>query len=383
MIGISSKKYQHTSGGNSKSRLLSLDAFRGAVIMSMVLVNSPGDGYVRYRMLTHAAWNGWTFTDLIAPAFLWIIGLSMIFSLQKRMDKGSELSGLIVHIFRRSLIIFFIGVALNLFEIYGSPDKWLVIQYMGVLQRIGASYLFAAMLFVTAGIRGHVVWVFAGPVIYSLLLLLVPVPGVGAGMLNPVGNAASYIDDLILGQHGGAPHTLLTLLDTTATISFGVLSGYLLKVATSFQKKTLWLLAAGVGLVLMGEIVGQWMPINRRLWTPSFVLLTSGISTVTFCFFFWVVEVAQYRKWTKPFVIYGLNPILIFIFPEIGRILANKKGVTLEDGNWLSLWDYTYRMLFLKVADPINASLLFSVTCVLITFVFAHALYRKGWVIKI
>ena len=383
MIASISQGDVHAGRENSKRRLLSLDAFRGAVIIAMILANAPGDGYVRYGMLTHAVWNGWTFVDLIAPAFLWIIGLAMVFSFQRRMEEGTNLSRLSLHIFRRSLIIFLIGIVLNLCEIYQSPDKWSIIKYMGVLQRIGISYLFTAMLFIIAGIRGHVVWVIAGPLIYTLLILFVPVPGAGTGVLEPVGNAASYIDDLILGQHGGLPHTLLSLFDSTTTMSFGVLVGYLLKIETSLQKKTFWLLASGAGLILLSELTNQWMPINRRLWTPSFVFLTAGISTITFCALYWLVEIAGYRKWTKPLVVFGLNPIIIIFFSELIRLLASKKGVVMEDGSWLSLWDYAYRMLFMRIADPANASLLFSMTCVLIFYVFSRVLYSRGWVIKI
>ena len=363
-------------------RLLSLDAYRGGIIIAMVLVNCPG-GDINYKMLTHAEWNGWTFTDLIAPGFLWVIGISMVFALQRRMKEVSNRREIFKHILFRSFLIFIIGIVLQLIDTYDHPDMYSTFKYMDILQRIAISYLIAATLYVTTGIRGHAVWAFAGPLIYWILLLSIPVPGIGAGRLDPVGNAASYIDFLLLGQHGGNPHSLLSLLTSTATISFGVLTGYLLKLDFSNRKKTVWILLVGVGLVLLGEIAGQWIPLNRRLWTPSFVFLTAGISTITFCAFFWLIEVTHYRKWTTPFVVFGLNPILIFSFSELGRILANKKGVTLEDGRWHSLWDCVYRMLFLKIADPVNASLLFSLTYVFIFLIFGYVMYRKGWIVKI
>jgi predicted acyltransferase len=299
------------------------------------------------------------------------------------MESSCNYAQVYIHILRRSLIIFFIGFALTIIEFYDSHYAWSTFKYMGVLQRIGVSYLLAAALFVSKGVRGHAIWIFVGPLIYWLLLLFVSVPGFGAGNLEPAGNAASYIDVALLGQHGGNPHSLLSLLTTTATISFGVLTGHQLKMDNLGRNTTMWMLLIGVGLVLMGEIAGQWLPVNRRLWTPSFVLLTAGVSTLTFCAFFWIIEVVNFRKWTKPFVVFGRNPILIFSFSEFGRIVAGKGGITLADGHWISYWDYAYRMSFLKIASPINASLLFSITYVFIFFILGNVLYRKACFVHI
>ena len=175
-------------------RLQSLDALRGIIIIYMVLVNCPGDEWLRYSILTHAVWDGWTISDLVAPGFLWVMGLSLPFALHRRMALSGKSREIFIYILRRSLIIFLIGMALNFILIYDSPDKWSIIEFTGILQRIGISYLIAAMLFVTTGIRGHMIWIIAGPLLYWVLATSISVPGFGTGRFDPEGNVASYID---------------------------------------------------------------------------------------------------------------------------------------------------------------------------------------------
>jgi predicted acyltransferase len=364
-------------------RLQSLDALRGIIIIYMVLVNCPGDEWLRYSILTHAVWDGWTISDLVAPGFLWVMGLSLPFALHRRMALSGKSREIFIYILRRSLIIFLIGMALNFILIYDSPDKWSIIEFTGILQRIGISYLIAAMLFVTTGIRGHMIWIIAGPLLYWVLATSISVPGFGTGRFDPEGNVASYIDFLLLGLHGGNYHSILSLLTTTATVSLGVLTGSLLRLELSSQKKLLWLLLFAIVLSLLGILAERWVPVNRRLWTPSFVLLTAGILNITFCVFYVFIDMLNFKKWAIPLVVFGLNPLFIFSFSEICRILANKKGVLLSGGHWISLWDYAYTMFFLRIANPLNASLLFSVTYVCIFLIIGYVMYFKHWIVKI
>ena len=367
----------------SGRRLYSLDASRGLLIVHMVMGNSPGNWKFTYPVLTHLAWNGLSVADVVPAGFLWLMGVCMPFVLQRRLDHVNRSGNIYVYILRRSAIIFLIGFALNVVEGLGSPTLWTDIKILGVLQRIGLSYLIAALLFVTTGLRGHVVWIFTGQLVYWLISSFIAVPGFGAGNLSQEGNAAAYIDFLLLGRHGGNPHSLLSLLTATVTISYGILTGFMLRSVSSGQRRLLLLFLVGAALLSLGEFAGQWMPINRRLWTPSFVTATAGMLTMLICTFHMFIDVLNYRKWAMPLVVFGLNPLFIFSFSELGRLLTSKKGVTLADGRWFSLWDYIYRMFFLRLASPLNASLLQSTAYAFVFFLLATAMYRKGLFIKI
>ena len=368
-------------------RLGSLDAFRGAVIASMILVNNPGSSDHVYAQLAHVEWHGLTFTDVIAPAFLWTIGVTTALSLSRRLQAGFSRSGLFRHVARRAALLYLVGIFLSIF-----PD-FLPIPYfsmlggvpvMGILQRIAICYLFgSAIFFLGFSIRGHGACATTLLVSYWLLLVWFPGPATGSGPFDPGGNFAHVLDRHVLGRFAETgSHPLLTILTATATVLIGTLVGQRLQAGGSPRDKALWLLTAGIALSVLGVLVGQWTPINRRLWTPSFCLLSAGMATVVFTLFYWAIEVFRMRRGVGWLIAYGVNPIFLFVASEMGRTLANTKGVTDRAGQWHSLWAVGYEGL-LHVADPKNASLLYGLAYTILLGVVAVVMFRRGWIVKI
>ncbi|HYZ84192.1 MAG TPA: heparan-alpha-glucosaminide N-acetyltransferase domain-containing protein, partial [Bryobacteraceae bacterium] len=212
-------------------RLLSLDVFRGGTIAAMILVNNPGTWTAVYPPLEHAAWHGWTFTDLVFPFFLWMVGVSVTFSFAKRIANGDDKRRLWVHVLRRSFLIFAIGLLLNLIPYF----RFDTVRIPGVLQRIGICYLVAASIFLFSNARQRIGWTIALLSSYWLLMMYYPVPGVGAGNLSEEANFAKYVDGLILQGHMWAqsrtwdPEGIISTLPAIATVLFGIFAGEILR----------------------------------------------------------------------------------------------------------------------------------------------------------
>src|ERR1039457_2926364 len=212
-------------------RLVSLDAFRGATIALMVLVNNAGSGRDSYRQLEHAAWHGWTITDTVFPSFLWIVGVAITLSLGKRLAAGIPKSRLIVQIARRAAVLFVFGLA-----VYAFPNFNLGTQrILGVLQRIAICYLIVSVIYLFTRVRGQILWIVGLFAAYWMMMTLIPVPGYGPGRLDVEGNFAHYIDRLVLGAHNYAntrtwdPEGVVSTLPAIATALFGVLAGQILR----------------------------------------------------------------------------------------------------------------------------------------------------------
>ena len=221
----------------SAKRLVSLDAFRGATIALMVIVNSPGDGSHAYGPLNHSAWNGWTITDVVFPSFLWIVGVAMTLSLGKRVAAGVPKSQLFAQVLRRALILYVLGLVL-----YGFPRYDLsTLRLMGVLQRIAICYAIAAAIYLTTSLRGQIIWIASLLTSYWLIMMLIPVPGYGAGHLDVERNLAHYVDWIVLGAHNYAstktwdPEGIISTLPAIATALFGIMAGHILRLARSWR----------------------------------------------------------------------------------------------------------------------------------------------------
>ncbi|HXX62219.1 MAG TPA: heparan-alpha-glucosaminide N-acetyltransferase domain-containing protein, partial [Bacteroidota bacterium] len=207
-------------------RLLSLDAFRGATIAGMILVNNPGSWSESYAQLKHSAWNGWTFTDMIFPFFLWIMGVAMTFSFAKRREAGASVGSLMGHVLRRALIIFALGIVVNGFPFgIGAPFSLATLRIPGVLQRIAICYVLASALYLKVGVRALVLWAAALLAAYWAAVMLIPVPGFGPGVLNPVGSLCWYVDSNLLKGHtwiyapaeGFDPEGIISTIPSIAT----------------------------------------------------------------------------------------------------------------------------------------------------------------------
>ncbi len=360
-------------------RLMSLDVFRGITIASMMLVNNAGDWRHIYTPLEHAEWNGWTFTDTVFPFFLWIVGVAMTFSFAKRVERGDNRHRLALHVVKRFAIIFGIGLLLNGFPYYNLAH----IRIPGVLQRIAVCYLIAGLIFLYTKVRGQVLWLVGCLTAYWLLMTLVPVPGVGPGHLDPENNLSAYMDRLLLPNHlyghtkTWDPEGTLSTLPAIATALFGILTGHLLRTRKTAQEKTVWLFVAGNLLIFAGMFLSNWMPINKKIWTTPYSMFMAGLATVTFAICYWLVDIQGWKKWFRPFAIYGMNAIAVYILAGLVARLTD----LIKIGN-VSLQQVIFTNVFAPLADPFTASMLYGLAFSFVMFLVAWFMYRRNWFLK-
>lgn len=375
-------------------RLASLDAFRGATIAGMLLVNNPGSWSHAYGPLLHAPWHGWTFTDLIFPAFLWIVGVSLTLSTARRVEAGADRAALLRHAAQRSAIIFALGLLLATFPFGLLPAhdfSLATVRIPGVLQRIAVCALAATAIFLWTGPRGQAAWAAGLLLGYWGLLTLVPVPGYGAGVLEPKGNLAWWIDSHLLAGHtwrgapapGFDPEGILSTLPAIATVLCGTLAGAWMRGARPAARTSAGLVAAGLALLAAGAAWGLVFPINKNLWTSSYTVFMAGWSSLLFGIFHWLVDVRGWRGWAQPFVWYGMNALALFVLAGlVGRLLGLIRW-TGETGAAVTLKGWLYGTFYTPYFEPINASLAFAVSFVLVFLALAWGLWRRGWFIKV
>lgn len=340
----------------------------------MMLVNNAGNWKHVYAPLRHAEWHGWTFTDTVFPFFLWISGAALTFSLAKRRESGATRGPLVRHAVRRAAVIFLLGLMLNGFPFY----ELRTIRIPGVLQRIAVCYLASAVIFLFTSWRTQVGLTSGLLIVYWALMSFVPVPGGMAGVLDKEGNLAQYLDQRLLSGHLYAvtktwdPEGILSTLPAISTMLFGVLTGHWIRSASGPMEKTVWLFVGGNFLMFLGVWWDNSFPINKNLWTSSYALLMAGMAAVVFASIYWFVDVLGWKKWARPLVIYGSNPIAVYVLAGIFARL---------EGFW-KLRDPIDRALN-EIASPKNASLLHAVGYVLLMYVVAWGLARKGWFLRV
>jgi len=366
-------------------RLDSLDAFRGATIAAMLLVNNPGSWSHIYAPLRHAEWHGWTPTDLIFPFFLFIVGVSMVFSLGGQLARGASRAALFRKAGRRALILFGLGLVLHGFPKYDLAT----IRIPGVLQRIAWAYLPAAAILLTLGVRGQALIAGALLLTYWALLTLVPVPGIGAGVLEPGQDLGAFIDRLIFTtDHLWAysrtwdPEGLLSTLPAIATVLFGALAGHWLRSERSGPEKAAGLFAAGTVALALGAAWGAVFPINKNLWTSSYAVFTTGMALHALGICYWLIDVHSRKRWAKPFIIFGTNAITAFFLSSLtARILGLVRWQT--DTGTTTLKAAIHDTLFVPWLRPVDASLAFAIGYVLFWLAFMAVLYRRKIFIKV
>jgi predicted acyltransferase len=369
------------------SRLLSLDAFRGITIVGMILVNNPGSWRYVFPPLRHAEWHGWTPTDFIFPFFLFIVGVAMTFSFGKRLELRESKTRLFLHVTRRTLILIALGMLLNLYWHF----DFAAVRIPGVLQRIGLCYFFASIIVLSLSRRWQVV-VTAGLLAgYWMVLELVPVPGYGAGCLDPQGNLCWYIASTLLAGHtwrgapvaGFDPEGILSTIPAVATTMLGVFTGYWLRSERSpLEKVSGMFVAANVCLVL-GLILGVWLPINKNLWTSSYVVFMAGMALHFLGLCYWIVDIKEYRKWAHLFVVYGSNAIIAFVTLSLfGKTFALWR-IRQAGGGETSLKSIIYDRALAPWAGEHFGSLLFPLAMIIIWYGFLLFLYKKKIFIKI
>jgi predicted acyltransferase len=323
-----------------EERLESLDVFRGLAIAAMILVSTPGSWSAVYRPLDHAVWNGWTPTDLVFPFLLFAMGAAVPFALARRRDTPDHIP---THIIRRALLLFALGLVLNAIET-PKPIDWAAFRIPGVLQRIAIVYAFVAWLTDRTSTRVQVAIASTLLLAFWAAMALVPVPAVGAGILTPEGNLASFIDRRLLGRHMfqplSDPEGLLSTAPAIATAMCGVFAGAWLKRQDS--RSTLWLFLVGAVATTIGLLWGRVFPINKNLWTSSFALFSAGLAAQTLAVCHWIVDVRRWRAWSVPLVAFGRNSLAgYFLSVGFDSVLTHW---TLGSG--LSLKGFLYRTLF-------------------------------------
>jgi len=368
------------------ARLLSLDAFRGMTVAGMTLVNNPGTWSAIYSPLEHAEWHGWTPTDLVFPFFLFIVGVSITLALSRRAEAGGSKRDLYVKIVRRSLIIFGLGLLLA-----GIPNFDLsTIRIPGVLQRIAVCYLCAALIFLNTDWRKQAYTAAALLLGYWALMTLVPVPGYGVGDLgSKEWNLAAYVDRAFFGRHVWSqakvydPEGILSTLPAVATTLCGVLTGHLLRSRRTPTEKVAAMFVAGVAGVIAGWAWNYWFPVNKALWTSSYVLLTAGMALQLLACCYWLIDLKGYKRWAFPFVVFGTNALAVFFLTGLCAKLLGIIKLTGADGKPVALQTFIFRNLFASWASPVNASLAFAVCFVLVWLFLTWLLYRRRIFIKV
>ncbi|HEX8922829.1 MAG TPA: DUF5009 domain-containing protein, partial [Pyrinomonadaceae bacterium] len=356
-------------------------------IAGMILVNNPGTWGAIYSPLKHAEWHGWTPTDLIFPFFLFIVGISITLAFARRVEAGKNQSDLLLKICKRSAIIFALGLFLNGFPYFDLAE----IRIPGVLQRIALCYFVASLIFLKTSWRTQAIIAASLLLLYWVLMTLVPVPGFGAGDLGKEGNLAAYVDRQLLGPHiwkqGKVfdPEGLLSTLPAIATTLFGVLTGHWLRSRRTQLEKVAGLFFAGACAVMVGWVWHFFFPINKSLWTSSYTVFTAGMALQMLAICYWLVDIKGYRSWAKPFVIFGVNALALFVFSGLlSRLMTDKHWqLPRANGSMGNLQASIFDHLFASWATPINASLLYALTYILFWLLLMWLLYRKNIYIKV
>ena len=366
-------------------RLLSLDAFRGLTIAAMILVNNPGSWAHVYAPLRHAEWHGWTPTDLIFPFFLFIMGMAMAITFERHSASGMAQRTRFQIVLKRGVLLFLLGLLLNAWPRFDFGD----VRIMGVLQRIALCYLAisAILLLIRNSLYRHLL-VAGLSAVYLALLYLLPVPEFGAGDLSPAANAPAYLDRLLLGtghlyrdgpfDPEGLISTLPALLSTWLGFGFGMV---LIRIDDNLQRLQVWL-RYSILLILLGLVVSLAIPINKQLWTPTYAIFTAGMAGLFFSGCYWLIEVKEQARFFRPFIMLGLNPLIIFwLSGFMVRNLIILK--TTYGGTQLSLWALIYRSAFVSWLPDYPASLLFALANVVWWLIIAWYLWSRKWFFRL
>ncbi|MGB8538561.1 MAG: heparan-alpha-glucosaminide N-acetyltransferase domain-containing protein [Acidobacteriaceae bacterium] len=374
---------------NTMRRLVSLDVARGITIAFMILVNNGGSGKYSYRQLEHSSWNGWTLTDLVFPSFLFIAGIAIVFSNEARLARGESKGTLRLHVVKRAVILFLLGLVVNGFPLFHLGT----LRIYGVLQRIAVCFLIASLLY----LWNSRAWVAATTTVvallgYWILMRWIPIPGIGVPthsvpLLDPNQNWVAYLDRKLLSGrlYEGVrdPEGLLSNIPAMGTILFGVLTGIWLRRSTSASTKVLGLLGASITGLVLGNVWNIWFPINKKLWTSSYVLFAAGCTLLLLALCFYAVEIKKWtRGWTFPWLVFGSNAITAYVFSEL--LAAALDTITVHDGVRITnLQEYIYQHWFFPIIDPSFGSLMYAIAFVLVCFVPVLWMYRKKIFIKI
>jgi predicted acyltransferase len=363
-------------------RYIALDVFRGMTIATMILVNNPGSWSHIYAPLKHSEWHGCTPTDLVFPFFLFIVGVSMFFSFRK-YNSSLDCKSL-VKVLKRTALIFIIGLFLNSFPQW--LTDWSKLRIMGVLQRIALAYGIGAVV-VLAFNKKYLQYI-AGSIllIYWGILYFFG----GSDPYSLAGNVAPEFDKFILGSahlYKGFgitfdPEGLLSTIPSIATVILGYMAGGLIS-GTERSKVPLHFLIYGVAGVVIGLLWSLVFPINKPLWTSSYVVYTAGLACLILAILIWIIDLKDYTKWASFFVVFGMNPLFIFALSGIWARILTRIILIHEGEKTVTGYNWLYLNIFQPFAGDINGSLLFALFHILIFWFICWVLYKKKIFIKV
>ena len=370
----------------TSSRLVSLDVFRGLTVMFMTLVNNPGDWGHIYKPLEHAEWNGCTLADLVFPFFLFIVGVSIVFSLETKKQVTADHRKLMLRVVRRAAIIFGLGLFMAFYWYW----DFSTLRIPGVLQRIALVYLLCGLIYIKTDYRlqGVMLVLILGG--YYFLMTHVPVPGYGKASLQPETNLGAWLDRLLFTpahlwnqSRTWDPEGLLGTLPAMGTALLGMLTGTWLKRQTYTEgAKVGVMLLAGIVLIAAGLWWNVSFPINKALWTSSYVLFTGVLAILVLSISYLIIDVSGYKKWATPLVVYGVNAITVYVASGLLARTLNKVQIDFQ-GDQVSLGSAMYGTFFQNNFSPVNASLAWAVCFVLVWLIILWAMYNRRILIKI
>jgi predicted acyltransferase len=379
------------ANANSSGRLVCLDVFRGLAVAGMILVDNPGSDEKVYRPIAHAEWNGCTPADFIFPSFLFLAGISMVFSFAKRRERGDSRRQILMHVFVRSLLLIAIGLFVNASPFIGVDFH--ALRFEGVTQRIALCYFAAAILELWSDRRGQIIAIAACLIGYWALLRFVPVPGLGVPgrdipFMDSNQNLAAWLDRKLFMGHlfDGTrdPEGILSTIPAIATTLLGVLTGHWLRSGKAPATKAIAMLLAGILGLIAGAVWNIWFPINKNLWTSSFAVFSGGFALVFLAMLYWLLENKQWRgAWTTPILVFGMNAIAGFVADSFVYGPGYTFTVKRPDGVTLSWHDAAQAKLVALGASPPNASLLYSLGAVLFCWMLLWFLWRKRIFLKV
>ncbi|GAA5222206.1 acyltransferase family protein [Membranihabitans marinus] len=358
-------------------RYLALDVFRGLTIALMILVNTPGTWSHVYSPLRHAEWHGCTPTDLVFPFFIFIVGASIYFSLRKYGDHFN--SGVRQRIFKRFFLIFLIGLALNYFPFYNKSIENLRIY--GVLQRIAFAYLLASLLAMFIKNKIHLAWTAIAVLIGYYFILIIAGPDQAFTLEN---NLVRAFDLATIGEshmYKGFgipfdPEGLLGAIPASITAILGYLFAYYL--STTKNLKLSYLFIVGTTAIIISLLFNGIMPINKPLWTSTYVLFAGGIAILILSVLIYLIDIKKWTNWTFPFRVFGTNALFAYII----SVLWVKILIIIKIGD-LSGYGWLYHQVFKPIAGPLHGSFLFAITHVFFFWLITLVLYRRNIIIKV
>lgn len=359
-------------------RLISLDAFRGFTIAAMIMVNNPGSWSHVYPPLEHADWNGLTPTDLIYPFFIFIVGVSIALAYSKRLNAGLEKGPMYRKIIIRSVNIFVVGILLWLFPKFSFES----VRITGVLQRIAIVFMVSAFLFLNTKWKTQAIIAGFLLVAYWLMMTLIPTPGYGKVMLEPGVNLSAWFDSIFMPGHlyreTWDPESILSTLPSIATGITGMLAGHLILSKLTQERKVIYLFSFSFLAFIIGFMWGYIFPINKNIWTSSFVLVTSGLAGMVLAVSIFAVDILGRKRFTKPGIIFGSNAITAYVLADILTLPVYRWhiGSASLSGHWMNLFEhFGWSMKF--------GSFTFAVLFIFLNFIPVWFLYKKKIFIKL